>query len=91
MAISSSCPPREAIGRDLARTGIFMSSLWKKLNLREHREIFVVNAPRSFETALSTLKKVTVRRNLAATTKVTFALTFVKTQAELDRLSAVMT
>jgi hypothetical protein len=67
-----------------------MSSLWKKLNLGEHREIFVVNAPRSFESALSTLKKVSVRRSLAATTKVSFVLTFVKTQAELDKLSAMV-
>jgi hypothetical protein len=67
-----------------------MSSLWKKLNLGEHREIFVVNAPRSFESALSTLNKVSVRRSLAATRKLSFVLTFVKTQAELDKLSAMV-
>jgi hypothetical protein len=76
--------------RDPGSEGISMSSLWKRLNLREHREIFVVNAPRSFETALRTLKQINVRRSLAANTELTFALTFVKTQAELDRLSAMV-
>ena len=78
------------LARDLANEGLYMNSLCEKLNLREHREIFVVNAPRSFETALRTLKKVGVRRSLAATTQLTFALTFVKTQPELDRLSAMV-
>jgi hypothetical protein len=67
-----------------------MTSLWNKLNLRERREIFVLNAPQSFEAALKTLRKVSVQRRITANAALTFALTFVRKQAELDVLSAAV-
>jgi hypothetical protein len=67
-----------------------MNRLWEKLNLGEHREILVVNAPESFAAQLKTLARVRVQRRVAAIKEVTFALVFVAKQAELDRLSAAI-
>ena len=39
-----------------------MSKLFDKLNLKDHREILVVNAPGSFESELATLTGVAVLR-----------------------------
>jgi hypothetical protein len=64
-----------------------MPSVFEKLNLKEQREIVVLNAPDSFEGALSTLKNIQVVRRLAAVKDLTFALIFVSKQKELDKLS----
>ena len=42
-----------------------MSKLFNKLNLKDHREILVVNAPASFESELAALTGVTVLRDPA--------------------------
>jgi hypothetical protein len=39
-----------------------MSSVFEKLNLKQQREILVVNAPSSFESEVVALKGVIVRR-----------------------------
>jgi hypothetical protein len=67
-----------------------MTRLWEKLSLREHREILVVNAPKSFESVLKTLQRVRIQRRITAITELTFALAFVMKQTELDRLSAAV-
>ncbi|HME39821.1 MAG TPA: hypothetical protein VKG63_12785 [Steroidobacteraceae bacterium] len=67
-----------------------MSGLWEKLNLRDHREIFVLNAPKSFEAALKTLRGVRVQRRVEALKEPAFALAFVVKQTDLDRLSAAI-
>jgi hypothetical protein len=67
-----------------------MSPIFKKLNLKDQHDILVVNAPASFESDIAMLSDVTVRRDPKNVTVVGFALTFVKTQAELDSLSAVL-
>jgi hypothetical protein len=60
------------------------SAVFAKLNLKDQREIFVLNAPASFEPEIDTLKGVTVRRKVAAASKVRFAIAFVTSQPELD-------
>jgi hypothetical protein len=64
-----------------------MPSIFEKLNLGEHREILVLNAPESFDSALGTLQGVRVVRGITAVKKLSFALAFVTQQAQLDRLS----
>jgi len=67
-----------------------MSSVFEKLNLKEHREIVVINAPASFEAELATLKDVTVLRDLKKAKAVQFALLFATTQTEVDSLSQTL-
>jgi hypothetical protein len=64
-----------------------MLSIFEKLNLKEQREIVVLNAPVSFEGALRTLHDLRILRRMAAVRELTFALTFVIQQTELDKLS----
>jgi hypothetical protein len=61
--------------------------LFKKLNLGEHQEIVVLNAPRSFEPELKRLKGVKILRDPASPKNVKFAIAFAITQAQLDRAS----
>ena len=64
-----------------------MSAVFGKLNLKDHDEILVVNAPASFEPELASLKGVTVHRSLADAASVTFSLAFVTRQKELDAIA----
>jgi hypothetical protein len=64
--------------------------LFKKLNLGEHAEIVVLNAPESFEAELEPLKGVKISRNPKAPKAVKFGLAFAVTQAQLDRYSALL-
>jgi hypothetical protein len=60
------------------------SDIFAKLNLKEQPEIVVLNPPESFEPELRRLRGVEVRRDLADSRSVTFALAFVTRQAEVD-------
>src|SRR5438477_10532117 len=67
-----------------------MSSVFEKLNLKEHSEIVVVSAPASFETELTALKGVTVLRDLKMAKSVHFALVFATQQKQVDGISKVL-
>lgn len=67
-----------------------MAGLFEKLNLKDHREIVVLNAPQSFERELETLTGVKIVRSLTKNAKVHFALAFAVTKAELDKYSAAL-
>ncbi len=67
-----------------------MSTLFDKLNLKDHREILVVNAPLSFESELAALTVVTVLRDPDKVKIVRFALAFATTQFEVDRLAKLL-
>jgi hypothetical protein len=67
-----------------------MSSVFDKLNLKQQREILVVNAPPSFEPELLALKSVTVLRDPKKAKAIHFALAFATKQAEVDTLSEVL-
>ena len=64
-----------------------MPGVFDKLNLKEEREIVVLNAPTSFDAQLQTLRKVKVVRTLGAVEKLTFALVFSTQKSQVDRLS----
>jgi hypothetical protein len=61
-----------------------MSAVFKKLNLKDQREVVVANAPTSFEPEIASLGGVSVRRSLAGGAQVEFSLAFVTKQPEVD-------
>jgi hypothetical protein len=67
-----------------------MPSIFEKLNLKQQREILVVNAPPSFESELRALKDVTVLRDPKKAKAIHFALAFAIKQADVDSLSQVL-
>ena len=67
-----------------------MSSVFEKLNLKQQKEILVVNAPSSFEPELAALEGVVVLRNPEKASAVHFAIAFATRQAEVDNLSRVL-
>ena len=69
-----------------------MSEIFKKLNLKDHKEILVLNSPDSFEPELHnlSLEGITIRRSLEEVQAVDFSLAFVVRQEELDQISTVV-
>ena len=65
--------------------------LFKKLNLGEHTEIAVFDAPDSFEPELKRLSGVKITRNPNKPEAIKFGLAFAITQAQLDRFSKILT
>ncbi len=65
-----------------------MPTIFEKLNLKSDKSIVVLNAPESFEAELAQLSQANIVRAVSKTKTITFALAFVKMQAELDSLSA---
>jgi hypothetical protein len=57
-----------------------------KLNLKQHAEIAVLNAPASFEPQLAGLRGVQVHRTLSKFKQIDFILAFVTRQSEVDAL-----
>ena len=65
-----------------------MPTTFEKLNLKDQKEIVVLNAPSSFEPELKSLKGVAVHRELKAVKESAFSLAFVTKKAEVDALGA---
>ena len=59
---------------------------FEKLNLKEQKQIVVLNSPASFEPELKTLRGVTVQRDLKSVVRIEFSLAFVTKQKEVDTL-----
>lgn len=68
-------------------SGVHMPTVFDKLNLKDQREIVVINAPASFEPELAALEGVRVLREVRDTKVIPFALAFASTQSEVDRLA----
>jgi len=64
-----------------------MPSVFEKLNLKDQRDILVVNAPTSFEAELKGLKGVAVHRDHKSLPEVPFSLSFVTKQQEVDTIA----
>ncbi len=64
-----------------------MSAVFKKLNLKDQKEILVINSPESFEPELASLGGVTIRRSTDSVDKAEFSLAFVSEQNELDNIA----
>ena len=67
-----------------------MKSVFEKMNVKNQREILVVNAPASFETEIETLKGVVIQRDPHTVAAVQFALVFATRQIEVDTMSGLL-
>src|ERR1700693_1945243 len=63
-----------------------MPSTFEKLNLKNQRQIVVLNAPESFKHGLGAVRDVTILRNLQDLNEIEFSLAFVTKQIEVDAL-----
>ena len=61
-----------------------MPNVFAKLNLKDQREILVVDAPESFEAPLSELSAVAVWRKASELKRIGFAIAFAMTQKQVD-------
>ncbi len=66
-----------------------LSTVFAKLQLKNHADIVVLGAPKSFERELKSLKGVTVHRT-AAVPVITFAIAFVTTQREVSQYAGAL-
>jgi hypothetical protein len=64
-----------------------MSDVFKKMNLKDEKEIVVLNAPESFSPELAGLKGVKILRDAGKVPEIQYALAFVTKQAEVDTIS----
>lgn len=67
-----------------------MTAIFKKLNLKDQKEILVVNAPESFEPELAALENVSVLVSLDKGPQVAFTLAFVTKLAEIERVAEAL-
>ena len=65
-----------------------MATLYDKLQLKDHKEILILNAPANLESELSRLPVLHLHRSVEALPAIAFALAFVTQQAEVDALTA---
>jgi hypothetical protein len=63
----------------------FVTTLFDKLNLKDHDTIVVISAPPSFEDELRQLKGVKIVRDTRGLSSVEFAIAFVTQRKEADR------
>lgn len=64
-----------------------MPSTFEKLNLKDQKQIVVLNAPESFERELAALRGVTILRDLKGAGEIEFSLAFVTKQREVGTLA----
>jgi len=64
-----------------------MATVFAKLNLKDLKQIVVLDPPGSFEGELAALKGVEIIRDLKKAKEVTFSLAFVTTQEQIDSLA----
>jgi hypothetical protein len=66
-----------------------MTGIFKKLNLKDQKEMVVLNAPESFEPALAELQDVNVLRDAQGATEIRFMLAFVTKLEEIEGIAPV--
>lgn len=67
-----------------------MTPLFKKLNLKDQKEILVLNAPESFKSELQALNDASILSVISNAKNIEFSLAFVTTQKELDAMAKVI-
>ena len=67
------------------------SPVWKKLNLKDEKQIAVLNAPESLEAEINGLVGVRVVRDVASISGLTFMLAFVTQRKEIEKVSNALT
>ena len=66
-----------------------MSKLFQKLNLKDQKEILVLNSPESFEAELEKLQDIHITRDISQVESVKFLLAFVQSSKEIGLLTEV--
>lgn len=62
-----------------------MTTLFKKLNFKEHASIVAINSPKTFDTELEQMSKIAIiEKDLNTITETEFIICFVTTQNEID-------
>jgi len=64
-----------------------MATLFEKLNLKDHQELLVLNAPQSFEPELARLPAIAIHRRIESVPEARFSLAFVTRKSEVDSLA----
>jgi hypothetical protein len=64
-----------------------MATVWEKLNLGDHQQVVVLDAPQSFEAQLAQLGVQHLHRHLEQVAGLAFVLAFVTRQSEVDALA----
>ena len=64
-----------------------MATVFNKLNLKDHDDIVVLNAPASFESELASLDGVRIRRAIGEAKSISFSLAFVTKQKEVEAIA----
>lgn len=63
-----------------------MTPLFKKLNFKEHAEVFILNHPAEFENELNSMRGFTqIKTQVENTDKLAFVMIFVKTLVEIEK------
>ena len=68
-----------------------MSTIFKKLNLKDQKEILVLNPPASFKPEMAALTDVTIQQDIESLENIEFSLAFVTQQAEVDSFAQAIT
>ena len=64
-----------------------MATVFAKLNLKDHKQVVVLDSPSSFESELTALEGVEIIRDLKKAKQVAFSLAFVTTPEQVDALA----
>jgi hypothetical protein len=64
-----------------------MATTFEKLNLKDHRQIVVLNAPQSFAPKLAKLPVKTIHHSITSVPDIDFFLAFVTSKSEVDALA----
>jgi hypothetical protein len=68
-----------------------MTPVFKKLNYKEQKEIYIVNHPLEFATEIKAMKNVATILTASEEFKdIEFILTFVKTKAEIEKIAVLI-
>lgn len=68
-----------------------MTPLFKKLNFKTHKEIFILNHPSEFEKEVKDMATYTViKTSIRESSEIEFVLTFVKTKADIDKMTPII-
>ncbi len=68
-----------------------MATTFEKLNLKNEREILVLNAPASFESELARLPVIHIHRQIERVVETRFSIAFVTRKSEVDALAPLVT
>lgn len=64
-----------------------MATTFEKLNLKDHQQIVVLNAPQSFAPELAKLPVKTIHHSITSVPDIDFFLAFVTSESEVDALA----